>query len=270
MKPFLKWAGGKRQLLPEIKKYIPENINTYYEPFVGAGAVFLDFAFENCVINDQNLELINCYNVIKKDVSKLIEELKNYKNEKEFFVTIRQLDRDDNFSKLNHIKKAARIIYLNKTCFNGLYRVNKNGYFNVPFGGYKNPTILDEDNAREIHTYLRDKNVKITNLDFEECLKDVKEGDFVYLDPPYDPVSETSSFTTYGKNGFSRDEQKRLKKVLDELSKKNVKWLLSNSATPFIKELYKDYTIIEVDAKRNINSDATKRGTIKEVLIKNY
>ena len=270
MKPFLKWAGGKRQLLPEINKYIPKSFNTYYEVFVGAGAVFLDLEKEHCVINDKNEELINCYNVIKNNVEELIKELKTYHNSKEFFLHIRGLDRDKKYNELGPIKKAARFIYLNRTCFNGLYRVNKKGYFNVPFGDYKNPKIVDEENLRAIHNYLVGKNIEITNVDFVDCLKNVKEGDFVYLDPPYDPLNTTSDFTAYGKDGFSKEDQKRLKEALDDLNKKNIKWLLSNSSTDFIKELYKDYTIIEVDARRNINSDATKRGAIKEVLVKNF
>lgn len=200
----------------------------------------------------------------------MIIELKNYKNEKDFFLDIRALDRSDNYSSLSNIKKAARLIYLNHTCFNGLYRVNSKGYFNVPFGSYKNPKILNEENLTKIHNYLISNKIEITNLDFEKCLESVNSKDFVYLDPPYDPVSKTSDFTSYGKDKFDRKDQNRLKTTLDELTKKNVRWLLSNSSTDFIKELYKDYTIIEIEAKRSINSDATKRNSIKEVLIKNF
>lgn len=200
----------------------------------------------------------------------MIIELKNYKNEKDFFLDIRALDRSDNYSSLSNIKKAARLIYLNHTCFNGLYRVNSKGYFNVPFGSYKNPKILNEENLTKIHNYLISNKIEITNLDFEKCLESVNSKDFVYLDPPYDPVSKTSDFTSYGKDKFDRKDQNRLKTTLDELTKKNVRWLLSNSSTDFIKELYKDYTIIEIEAKRTINSDATKRNSIKEVLIKNF
>lgn len=270
MKPFLKWAGGKRQLLPEIKKLIPKDFNTYYEPFVGAGAVFLDLQKDKCVINDSNSELINCYNVIKNNLEELVLELKTYKNEKDFFLEIRALDRSDNYKFLSDIKKAARIIYLNHTCFNGLYRVNSNGYFNVPFGAYKNPKILDETNLRQIHNYLVSNEIEITNLDFEEILNSPVKGDFVYLDPPYDPISKTSDFTSYGKDKFSKDDQKRLKKVLDDLTKKEVKWLLSNSSTDFIKNLYKDYDMLEINANRMINSDASKRNKVKELLIKNF
>lgn len=200
----------------------------------------------------------------------MIIELKNYKNEKDFFLDIRALDRSDNYSSLSNIKKAARLIYLNHTCFNGLYRVNSKGYFNVPFGSYKNPKILNEENLTKIHNYLISNKIEITNLDFEKCLESVNSKDFVYLDPPYDPVSKTSDFTSYGKDKFDRKDQNRLKTILDELTKKNVRWLLSNSSTDFIKELYKDYTIVEIEAKRSINSDATKRNSIKEVLIKNF
>ncbi len=270
MKPFLKWVGGKRQLLPEIRKYIPKEYSCYIEPFVGAGAVFMDLKPQTLVINDKNEELIICYQVIKNNVNELIEELKSYENNKEFFLRIRSLDREDSYKNLSKVKKAARIIYLNKTCFNGLYRVNQKGYFNVPFGKYANPTILDKDNLKEISEYLNSVDVKIFNKDFSNILKEVKSGDFVYLDPPYDPISKTANFTGYSKDKFDKDDQKKIKELLDSLNKKGAKWLLSNSCTDFIKELYKDYTIIEVNASRNVNSDASKRGKIKEVLIKNY
>lgn len=270
MKPFLKWAGGKRQLLSVISENFPEHIDTYYEPFLGGGAVFFYKAFDKCVVNDYNEELINCYKVIKDSQEELIKELDGYENTSEFFYEIRNLDRAENYKKISSIKRAARIIYLNKTCFNGLYRVNSSGYFNVPFGGYKNPTYIDKDNIREISKYLNTANVKIMSGDFSVCLKSCKQGDFVYLDPPYHPLTKTSAFTSYSKDGFTEKDQERLKETLDELNKKNVKWLLSNSCADFIKNLYKDYTIIEISAKRSINSNGEKRGAIKEVLIKNF
>lgn len=270
IKPFLKWVGGKRQLIPEIEKHIPENIDTYYEPFIGAGAILLHLQPQKAVISDMNKELINCYNVIKNKKDELIKELSKHKNEKDYFYEIRKWDQADNYSQRSDVERAARIIYLNKTCFNGLYRVNKKGYFNTPFGKYSNPTIVDKDNLNNLSLFFNACNLNIYNQDFEKTIKDAKEGDFVYFDPPYDPLTETASFTSYDSSGFGKEEQKRLKKVVDELTKKKVKVLLSNSCTQFIKELYKDYTIIEVKAKRSINSDSTKRGEISEVLIKNY
>lgn len=270
IKPFLKWVGGKRQLIPEIEKYIPENIETYYEPFIGAGAVLLHIQPKKAVISDMNSELINCYKVIKENLDELITELKKHKNDKDYFYEVRAWDKEKEYSKRSNIEKAARLIFLNKTCFNGLYRVNKKGYFNTPFGKYTNPNIVDNDNLANLNKFFNKCKINIYNQDFEETVKNAKEGDFVYFDPPYDPLSETSSFTSYDSSGFGKKEQERLKKVVDELTKKKVKVLLSNSATDYIKNLYKEYTIIEVQAKRSINSDATKRGTVSEVLIKNY
>ena len=270
MKPFLKWAGGKRKLVPVILKEFPDSFLNYHEVFVGAGALFLSCHLKKVFINDKNPELINCYRFIKNNVDDLIKELEKYQNTKEFFLEIRGLDRLDEYKDLSEVKKAARFIFLNKTCFNGLYRVNKNGYFNVPFGDYKNPCIVDKENLIEIHKYLNENNVCISNKDFEEYLKDVNPGDFVYLDPPYDPLTKTSDFTSYDKDGFSKDDQERLKKCLDLLTKNDIKWILSNSCTDFIKELYKDYTIIEITANRSISCNGEKRGKVKEVLVKNF
>lgn len=271
MRPVLKWVGGKTQLLNEIQKRLPSKINKYYEPFVGGGAVCFYFEFEKATINDFNSELINLYNVIKTKPYELIAELKKHVNNSEYYYQIRSLDREkENFQKLSEVERASRIIFLNKTCFNGLYRVNSKGEFNVPFGKYTNPKICDEENLLELSNYFNKHDIEITNLDFEDFLKNVQKDDFVYLDPPYEPITETSSFANYNANGFSQEEQKRLKKVCDELTQKNVKWLLSNSASPFILELYKDYKIEFVKAKRSINSKGDKRGPINEILIKNY
>lgn len=271
MKPVLKWVGGKTQLLNEIQKRLPKKINKYYEPFIGGGAVCFNFEFKDATINDYNSELTNLYNVIKTKPHELITELKKHKNDSEYYYQIRSLDRDkDKFEKLSEVERASRIIFLNKTCFNGLYRVNSKGEFNVPFGKYSNPNICDEENLLKLSNYFNNSNIQITNLDFEEVLKSVQKDDFVYLDPPYEPITETSSFTNYNANGFNQEEQKRLKKVCDELTKKGVRWLLSNSASPFILELYKDYNVEFVKAKRSINSKGDKRGQINEILIKNY
>ncbi|HOK63143.1 MAG TPA: DNA adenine methylase [Soehngenia sp.] len=269
--PFLKWAGGKRQVIKYIRKYVPHKFNTYYEPFVGAGAVFFDLLPENAVINDINSELINVYKVIKYSVEELILDLKKHVNSEEYFYSIRGLDRDKViFNSLTDVEKASRTIYLNKTCYNGLYRVNKSGHFNTPFGRYKNPEIINEDLLREISEYLNNANVVILNCDFEEAIKNISPNDFVYFDPPYDPLSETSNFTSYSSLGFSKDDQIRLKEVCDNLNDKNIKFLLSNSSTDFILDLYSNYKIEFIQAKRFINSNVNKRGNIQEILVRNY
>lgn len=268
--PFLKWAGGKRQLLPEIRKYIPKKINTYYEPFLGAGAVLFDIQPKKAVINDINTELINTYIAIRDHVDELINDLKKHMNEKEYFYAIRDLDRKEEFKKLSLVERASRIIYLNKTCFNGLFRVNSQGHFNVPFGKYKNPQIVNEIVLRAVHNYLNSNDITILNVDFEKAVENAKKGDFIYFDPPYDPVSDTSSFTGYSLYGFDKDDQIRLRDLFVELDKRGCKVLLSNSATDFIKDLYKDFHIEVVSANRNINANASRRGKIDEVLVMNY
>lgn len=269
--PVLKWVGGKRQLMGEIEKVLPKTYTTYYEPFIGGGAVLFELQPKKAVINDVNSELINLYNVIKDDVELLIEDLRKHENTSEYFYTIREMDRDrELYEKLSNIEKASRIVYLNKTCFNGLFRVNKSGEFNSPFGKYKNPNIVDEVTLRAVSKYFNKADIKILNSDFEQSLKGIRKGSFVYLDPPYDPVSSSANFTGYDKGGFNRDEQIRLKKLCDKLDKKGVKFLLSNSATDFIKDLYKDYNIKVVKAKRAINSNGNARGEVDEVLVRNY
>jgi len=273
-RPFLKWAGGKRQLVPEIKKYVPKKYGTYHEPFVGAGALLFELQPPKAVINDSNSELINCYQVIKDSVDELIDNLREFKfkNEEEYYYQIRDWDRQFNeYKNIPTPRRAARILYLNKTCYNGLFRVNSHGQFNVPFGRYKNPNILDEAALKAINKYLNNNKIDIFNTDFEEALKDAKKGDFVYLDPPYDPISNTASFTGYDVNGFDKNEQKRLKKVFDDLTSRGCKVILSNASTDFIKNLYEDSgSLITVAATRNINSNAFKRGKVDEVLIFNY
>lgn len=268
--PFLKWAGGKRQLLFEIRKYVPDNYKMYFEPFVGAGAVLFDLQPKCAVINDINFELMNTYYVIQHSVEELIDELSKHKNEKEYYYTIRNLDRSDTFYELSNIQRAARLIYLNKTCYNGLFRVNRQGQFNVPFGKYKNPKIVNSDVLRAVHDYLTSNEITILNVDFEKAVANAKAGDFVYFDPPYDPVSETSSFTNYSLNGFTRDDHVRLRDVFVDLHERGCYVLLSNSATDFIQELYSDFYVEKVSASRNINSVAAKRGKIDEVLVRNY
>lgn len=269
--PVLKWVGGKRQLLQDIKKHIPGKYSTYYEPFLGGGAVLFDLQPAKAVINDINEELINVYTVIRDHVDELINDLKKYKNEAKCFYDIRALDRDkEKYNQLTNIEKASRILYLNKTCYNGLFRVNQQGEFNTPFGRYKNPNIVNETILRAVSNYFNKAKVTFKCGDFEEAVKGIRKGSFVYFDPPYDPVSNSANFTGYDKGGFSRDEQIRLKKLCDKLNDRGVKFLLSNSATGFILELYKDFDIEIIQAKRAVNSRGDKRGEVNEVLVKNY
>lgn len=268
--PFLKWVGGKRQLMPAIKELIPKKHTDYYEPFIGGGAVLFELQPKKAIINDFNEELINVYQTIKENPEELILDLKTHKNESDYFYDLRALDREESFKNMSNIKKASRVIYLNKTCYNGLYRVNNSGEFNSPFGRYKNPNIVNETTIRAVSKYLNTNNITILNGDFETALKGIKKGDFVYFDPPYHPVSSSSNFTGYIQGGFDMYEQVRLRDLCNELNKKGVSFLLSNSATQFIEDLYKDYKISYVKANRSINSNAKKRGEIDEVLIRNY
>ena len=271
VQPFLKWAGGKRQLLPELLCRVPKRMQTYYEPFVGGGALFFALQPKKAVINDFNRDLIQTYEVIRDDVDSLLQLLSSYKNDVNFYYKIRELDRNPRlFKKLSAVEKGARIIYLNKTCYNGLFRVNSAGEFNSPFGYYKNPNIINEAVLKAVSTYLNTADINLMCGDFSSAVKSAKKGDFVYFDPPYDPVSQSSNFTGYTSIGFDKEEQIRLKKLCDELNKRGVKFLLSNSATPFILDLYKDYHIDIIPAKRIINSNASLRGVVDEVLISNY
>ena len=268
--PFLKWVGGKRQLMNDIEPLIPSKISTYYEPFIGGGAVLLNQQPKKAVVNDYNAELINVYKMVRDHVEELIEDLATHENESEYFYRIRVQDSEEGFENLSALKRASRVIYLNKTCFNGLYRVNSSGEFNTPFGRYKSPNIVNEPVLRAVSKYLQNNDIDLLSGDFEDALKGVRKGAFVYLDPPYYPISKSSNFTGYVEGGFGSDQQERLRDVCIKLHQKGVNFLLSNSATPFIKDLYKDFEIIEVEAKRQINSVASKRGEVTEVLVRNY
>lgn len=271
IQPFVKWVGGKRQLLSEIEKHIPNKILGYYEPFIGGGALLFHMQPKKAVINDTNPELVNLYNVIKEYPENLIEDLKIHSNDEAYFYEIRELDRNQKkFSALSDVERASRVIFLNKTCYNGLFRVNSSGEFNSPFGRYKNPNIVNEITIRAVSNYLSKNNIQILNTDYEGSLSNIRKGSFVYFDPPYDPVSESANFTGYTKGRFDRAEQIRLKKLCDKLHKKGVNFLLSNSSTEFIKDLYKDYTVFTVSANRAINSKGNGRGKVEEVLVKNY
>lgn len=258
--------------MPSIVDHLPENIKDYryIEPFIGGGAVFFNLQPKNAVINDYNEELINVYQVIKDNLDELIIDLKKHKNEAEYFYSIRSLDRNGEFKKLSAVQRASRVIFLNKTCFNGLYRVNNAGEFNSPFGRYKNPNIVNEPTLKAVNKFLNNNNIEINSGDYSEILKQTDKKCFVYLDPPYHPISESSNFTGYVQGGWNMYDQIDLKTACDELHKKGVKFLLSNSSADFIKDLYKDYKITIVKANRAINSNGADRGEVDEVLIRNY
>lgn len=271
--PVFKWGGGKRQLLDDILPKIPPNTR-YYEPFVGGAAVLLGLKPKYAVINDFNKELVNAYRVIRDYPEELIQLLQGHKdnNSIEYFYEVRAWDRDrDSYDRLSDIEKAARTIYLNRTCFNGLYRVNRQGFFNTPCGKYKKPDIVNESRIRAIHEYLSSNRIEIRCGDYKDALKYIRAGAFVYFDPPYmPPENEDETFTQYTVDGFGEEKQRELKGICDMLTKKGVKFMLSNSCCSFIKELYKDYHIEIVQARRNISADGKKRILIDEVLVTNY
>ncbi len=272
-KPFVKWAGGKRQVINELLKYVPDEFDTYYEPFVGGGALLFELSPKKAVINDSNEELMNVYNVLcnEEKFKKMCNLLNSYetKHSEEFYYNIRNKDRSKTaFNRLSDYTRAARTIYLNKACFNGLYRVNSKNEFNVPFGKKTHVNTYEGSNLITVSNYLTMNDVKILSVDFEEAVKDAKKGDFVYFDPPYD--SDTKSFTSYTETGFDKSEQTRLARVFKELDKKGVYVMLSNHSTVLVNELYKDYHIYTIEAKRNINSNGKKRGKVEELIITNY
>jgi len=266
---FVKWAGGKKQLLEQFKPLFPEKIERFFDTFIGGGAVSF-FVIKNykpkeIFLSDINEELINTLNVIKNNVESLIQELKKLKasHNKEKFYEVRAL----NTKELSKVERASRFIYLNKTCFNGLYRVNSKGGFNVPFNNAKNPLICPEEDLREISELLQ--NAKIEVKQFHEIESEVKKNDFIYFDPPYYPLKR-ESFTTYTKEAFLEKEQERLAQLFRTLDKKGCKVMLSNSDTKFIKDLYQDYPIKIVKANRMINCDGKGRGKINELVVTNY
>lgn len=270
IRPIIKWAGGKRQLLPELLERIPAEFNTYIEPFLGGGAVFLGLRPNKSMLNDVNPDLINIYRVIQKQPYALIEDLRKHKNEKSYFYKIRNQDRNPLFEQLDDVQKASRTIFLNKTCFNGLYRLNSRGEFNTPFGYYKNPNIVNEGLILDLHEVFNTQDVRLLNKDFGFLEDLAQAGDFVYLDPPYHPLSSTANFTSYSASKFQTQDQERLKQICDLLDQRGVHFMQSNSAAPFIEHLYKEYSIDYVKARRSINSKGNKRGAIKEVIIRNY
>lgn len=273
LQPIVKWVGGKRQLLPEIENRMPENYTTYYEPFLGGGAALFNEMPKKAIVNDYNEELINMYQVVRDDVETLLELLKVHqeKNSSDYFYDVRAWDREPGYeTEVSDVVKAARLLFLNKTCFNGLYRVNSSGFFNSPYGKYVNPNIVNEEKIMALHNYFNNADITFKTGDFEDAVKYIRKGAFVYFDPPYAPLSPTSNYTGYTSNGFGEKDQIRLRKLCDKLDARGVKFLLSNSNVPFIQEQYKDYTIDVVGAKRAINSNGKKRGEVEEVLIRNY
>jgi DNA adenine methylase len=266
-RPFLKWAGGKTQLLPQLRPLLPprDRIGRYFEPFVGSAALFFALRPRRAVLSDVNRELVSSYRAIKNDVEGVIRELRAHVYGAEHYYRVRDEVRP---ASLSPTARAARTIYLNKTCFNGLYRVNRAGRFNVPFGRYTNPSICDADNLRACSLALR--HVELAVRDFSDVAKHARAGDFVYFDPPYVPLSDTSDFTSYIPGGFGAAEQQRLAKVFAQLAQSGVHVMLSNSDTPPVRSLYARFHIHPVLASRSINSKITKRGKVGEVVVTSY
>lgn len=272
-KPFVKWAGGKRSIIDKLVELSPKTYNTYYEPFVGGGAMLFELTPKKAVINDYNSELINVYCCIRdeKKFVAMCNELNKHEtnHSEEYYYEIRNKDRDKKrFDKMLDYKRAARTIYLNKACFNGLYRVNSNNEFNVPSGKKNKVKTYDGINLGLIYYYLNFNEIEIMSGDFEEATKNAKKGDFVYFDPPYD--SDTTTFNSYTENGFSKVEQRRLAEVFKDLNSRGCYVMLSNYNTSLIKELYQGFNFHYVEAQRNIGANSKNRGIVEEVVITNY
>lgn len=259
-RPFVKWAGGKSQSLKDIYKYLPKSFGSYYEPFVGGGALFFSLRPATAFLSDSNWELMTAYKVVKDDVETLITLLSEMVNDKDYFETVRRM----NPKEMTDAQVAARMIYLNKTCYNGLYRVNSKNEFNAPFGNYKNPAILDKSLLRSCSKFLANANLQATY--FENVFDNAKENDLVYFDPPYLQLKD-SSFVNYTKSGFFVEDHERLASTFDELVGKGVKCLLSNSDTTWARERFAKYNVVEIQSRRSINSKGDGRGMISELLI---
>ncbi len=272
-RPFLKWVGGKNQLIQQYLPHFPEGYRRYYEPFVGGGAIFFRLQPQQSFLSDINIELVNVYRCVREQVEELITRLEDHQalHGQEHFYAVRSqpTTSDDWFLEGNNLERAARLIYLNKTCFNGLYRENSKGQFNVPIGSYEKPTICDSESLRVASSVLQ--SARIERGSFDAVLDHAKSSeDFVYFDPPYYPISSTSKFTSYSRYSFSEVDQIRLKEVFAELSDRGVKVMLSNSDCPFVRELFNGFNIHTINATRNINCNAEKRGKITEVLVTSY
>lgn len=270
-KPFVKWVGWKRQLIKQLELLFPKEFNNYFEPFIGGWAVFFNVQKKQSFLSDINEELINTYQIIKNEPRKLIKFLENCKYSKEFYHEIRAWDREiDGLKKHSKIQRAGRFIYLNRTCFNGLHRVNSRGEFNVPMGAYKNPDFIQKENILNASELLNRTQAVIEVQSFEHVLDNAKSGDFVYFDPPYDTLTETANFTSYNQSEFGRDMQKKLAEVFRELDARGCKVMLSNHNTPFIREIFKGFRFEIVKARRNVNSNAEGRGEVEEIVVLNY
>ena len=267
-RPVLKWAGGKSRLLPELIARLPGSFNAYHEPFIGGGALYFALANQGLIgranLSDANPSLIDVYLSLRDCVDELIADLGQHIYEREHYYQVRALRP----AELSLPERAARIIYLNKTCYNGLYRENRRGEFNVPFGRYVNPTICDEPNLRAASLALQ--GVEIARCHFSTVLDYAQRGDFVYFDPPYHPLSATANFTSYDRRGFGPDDQRQLRDVFTRLGDRGIQAMLSNSDTPFIRELYEGFAIDQVQAARAVNSKANGRGKVAEVIVRNY
>ena len=267
-RPFLKWAGGKSRLISQYEEYLPpmDDVRRYYEPFIGSAALFFHLQPPVAYLSDRNRKLIETYEVVRDDVEALIEALQPHKNEKEYYYEVRAQDPAD----LTKIERAARLIYMNKTCYNGLYRENQKGEFNVPFGRYKRPKICDKPRLRAASKALQ--GVHLEAVDFEEAVAEAGEGDFVYFDPPYVPLNATSSFTSYSRFGFDEADHRRLAATYRALHDRGCRVMLSNSSAPLVRELYEcpEFHLKPIQASRSINSKADKRGPVTELLILNY
>lgn len=269
--PFIKWVGGKRQLLPELKKRLPNGTNKYFEPFIGGGALLWEMdrsVYHDITISDYNFELINTYKMVKENPLELIAKLSKYKNTEDEFYRIRHLDRESNYDSLSPLEKACRFIYLNKTCFNGLYRVNSKNQFNAPYGKSEKTNIFDIDNIKLCSDFLQ--GINISSGDFSSIQTDIDERSFVYLDPPYIPLDGNANFVGYTDKGFGEEHNRRLKEFCDHVHRVGGKFMMSNSSASVIYDLYSDYEIEDVLAKRSINSKGDGRGKINEVIIRNY
>ncbi|MFW6008038.1 MAG: DNA adenine methylase [archaeon] len=269
--PILKWAGGKRQLLEEILDVFPSDYDerVFHEPMIGGGAITFNINPKKGSINDINSKLINFYKIVKNYPQELIEENKSHKNNEEYYYNFRnKFNKSIMNDNMNKIRKASLFLYFNRTCYNGLWRENSEGLFNVPFGEYSNPNFVKKENIQKVSKILQ--NLEIYNKDFEYILNVVEEDDLVYFDPPYLPISDTEDFTKYSKDGFTWEDHKRLKEICKKLDDKGVLFVLSNSYTKPIIELYNDFNINEVKAKRAINSDGENRGEVSEILVTNY
>jgi len=272
--PFVKWAGGKTQILSKLKELMPTEYNNYFEPMIGGGALFFSITPKKAYINDTNDELMCAYQCFKDDslFDSLKKELRKHEanNSEDYYYQIRAQDQKLDFLNQPVYVRAARMIYLNKACFNGLYRVNSKGFFNVPFSKKEKVNTFDDANFNSIRQYFLSNNINITSTDYHKVVEKAKAGDFVYFDPPYDVYPDKLGFVDYGKDGFGKEEQIKLRDCFKALSDKGVKVMLSNHNTPFINELYKGFNIHVINAKRMINSKADGRGNVQDVIITNY